>query len=200
MEPSKALRFHQETRQAAQIFDRPRPPRPTKLLSELRKLETQFPGGKDGIPRPPEYLWPFLFVSEPHELDALLRDEEALSTAVRNGILALETSSELEFSRRGGQYRDPRLDRFVMRLAHIFRCYNKTEPKFTIDPDTGQPSGAFKRYFDEAIFQFHPEGRVPPGSLRNALQQNRQFLRDTEFVTGEALDRLVPEDPLAPRD
>ncbi len=195
-----ARRFYEETRQAAQIFDRPRPPRPTKLLSELRKLETQLAGGKVGIPRPPEYLWPFLFVSEPHELDALLRDEEALITAVQTGILALETSSELKYSRRGGQYRDSRLDTFVMYLAHIFRRYTKSESKFTIDLDTGQPSDAFSQYVDEAVFQFHPEGCVPPGSLRNALQQNRQFLRDTEFITGEALDRLVPEDPLVPRD
>ncbi len=195
-----ALRFHQETRQAAQIFDRPRPPRPTKLLSELRKLETQLASGKDGIPRPPEYLWPFLFVSEPHELDALLDDEEALITAVRTGISVLENSSELEYSRRGGQYRDSRLDTFVMYLAYIFLRYTKSEPKFTIDTVTRQPSDAFSLYLDEAIFQFHPEGRVPPGSLRNALQQNRQFLRDTEYVTGEALDRLVPEDPLVPRD
>ena len=132
--------------------------------------------------------------------DVLLRDEEALSTAVRNGISALENSSELEHSRRGGQYRDSRLDTFVMYLAHIFRRYKKSESKFTIDTEKGQPIDAFSRYLDEAIIQFHPEGDVPPGSLRNALQQNRQFLRDTEYVSGEALDRLVPEDPLVPRD
>lgn len=177
VEPSMAPRFHQETRQAAQVFDRPRPPHPTKLLSEFRKLETELAGGHDGIPRPPEYLWPYLFVSEPHELDALLHDKEALSTAVRIGISILESSSDLEHSRRGGQYRDSRLDTFVMYLAHIFRRYTKSESKFTIDKDTGQPVDAFSRYLDEAIIQFHPEKRVPPGSLRNALQQNRQFLR-----------------------
>ena len=195
-----ALRFHQETRQAAQIFDRPLPPRPTKLLSELRRLEAQLADSKDNSPRPPEYLWPFLFVSEPHELDALLDDEEALITAVRTGISVLENSSELEYSRRGGQYRDSRLDTFVMYLAHIFRRYTKSESKFTIDPVTRQPSDAFSLYLDEAIIQFHPEGRVSLGSLRNALQQNRKFWRDTEPITGEALDRLVPEDPLVPRD
>ena len=87
-----------------------------------------------------------------------------------------------------------------MRLAHIFRRYSKSESKFTIDPDTGQPSDPFSRYLDEAIDQFHPEGRVSPGSLRNALQQNRQFLRDTEFISGEELDRLIPKHPLVPRD
>lgn len=95
-----APRFHQETRQAAQVFSRPPPPRPTKILSELRGLEAQLADGTGDFARPPEYLWPYLFVSEPHELDALLRDKEALSTAVGNGISALENSSELEHSRR----------------------------------------------------------------------------------------------------
>ena len=195
-----APRFHQETRQAAQVFSRPPPPRPTKILRELRGLEDRLANGKGKISRPPEYLWPYLFVSEPHELDELLRDKEAMLTAVQNGISALEISAELEFSRRGGQYRDSRLDTFVMYLAQIFCRYTKSETKFTIDWDTGQPSDAFSRFLLEAIAQFHPEGRVPPGTLRNALQQNRQFLRDTEPGTDEELDRLVPEDPLLSRE
>ena len=195
-----APRFHQETRQAAHVFSRQPPPRPTKMLRELRMLEAQLADGKGKIPRPPEYLWPYLIVSEPHEIDKLLRDKEGLSTAVRNGISALKNSSEFKYSRRGGQYRDPRLDTFIMYLAQIFCLYTKSETKFTIDWDTGKPSDKFSRFLLEAIAQFHPEGRVPPGTLRNALQQNRQFLRDTEPVTDEELDRLVPEDPLLSRE
>ena len=172
-----APRFHQETRQAAQVFSRPPPPRPTKILSELRRLEAQLANGKGNISRPPEYLWDYLFVSEPHELETLLRDMKAMLIAVRNGILVLEDSSELAFSRKGGQYRDERLDIFIMHLAHIFRRYTKSETKFTVDWDTGKPSDKFSRFLLEAIAQFHPQGRVPPGTLRNALQQNRQFLR-----------------------
>jgi hypothetical protein len=195
-----ALRFHQETRQAAQIFSRPPPPRPTKLLGELCKLKAQLDDGQEAALRPPEYLWPHLLVSEPHEIDALMLDKEALSTAVRNGIAALESSSELEHSRKGGQYRDPRLDTFVMYLARIFHRYAKSESKFTIAPDTGEPSDAFSRYMDEAIHQFHPAGLFSPGSLRNALQRNRQFLRDTEPLVGDELDQIVPKDPLIIKD
>ena len=68
-----APRFYQETRQAAQVFSRPPPPRPTKLLRELRELEARLADGKGRIPRPPEYLWPYLSVPESHELEQYQR-------------------------------------------------------------------------------------------------------------------------------
>ena len=159
-------------------------------MSELRSLEARSLSKTAAIPRPPEYLWPYLFVAEEHQLEPLLADKEKLLRAAQDGLQALETGSELDHSRKGGRYRDPRLDQFVMRLAFIYRRYAKKNESFTISWDTGKPDSAFSNFVNEAIHQFHPDGCVPPGTLRTAMQIVRRFLRETERMPSEELDTL----------
>lgn len=195
---NKALRVFQDAKSAAGVFEKPKPPRPTRLLSELRKLEARLLSNRGGIDAPPDYLWPYMFVSEEDELEALMADSEKFLSTVQLGLEALEDSSELAQSRGGGPYPDPRLNSFVMRLALIYQTYAKTKITFTIDLNTHQPSSPFVDFVDEAIYQFHPDGSVPPGELRTALQETRRFLRETEELTPEELDRLIPMDLLKP--
>lgn len=192
--PSKALRVYQDVKSAARVFKRPKPPRPTRLLSELRMLEARLEAGKHDTDKPQNHLWPYLFVSEEDELEALIADPEKFLSAIQLGLEALEYGSELAQSRKGGPFPDPRLNSFVMRLSQFYQAYAKAEITFTIDLDTHQPSSPFARFVDEAINQFHPDGTAPPGQLRTALQETRKFLRNTEELTPEELDQLIPRD------
>ncbi len=173
------------------MFEQPEPPRPSVMLSELRTLEPRMFGKSCDNLRPPEYLWPYLFVEEEHDLAPLLANKQRLLQAVQTAIEVLEGSPELEFSRRGGRHRDPRLDRFVLRLARIFRYYAKRDETFTVSWETGKLSSPFISFVDEAIRQFHPEHHVSPGTLRGAIQDIRRYRRDTEDLTPEELDQLL---------
>ncbi len=104
IDPDLAPRLYQEVSQAARVFGQPEPPRLSRILSKLRSLEARLLHEKAAIPRPPEYLWPYIFVAEEHQLAPLLVDKEKFLRAVQDGIEALESSSELEHSRRGGRF------------------------------------------------------------------------------------------------
>lgn len=139
-----------------------------KQLRELRKTASTRPMTTEEIP---DDVCPALGIEHPSELADLLNSPGQFVSALDAAISEFSTFPETVQNCRGGRRRDPRIDNFAYRLARIYSQYMGAWPSFTQDKETGDLTGPFGLFAEEAFhLLFIPHLTVGEGQIREALR------------------------------
>jgi ParB-like chromosome segregation protein Spo0J len=165
-----------------QRLQRAPPPRPTRLIDELRTLKEEIIAHLRRVPKIPRHVWAFLGVEDPLQEQELLNSTDRLTEALDSAIAMLEADLAIKLDRKGGRRSDPRMQQFAMALAQIFQTYTEERPTITFDRETGHMVSRFERFAFEAFTQFYPHQPFPEGALQLALRHAVSFERDRGYV------------------
>ncbi len=188
------MRLAKDVAQAANAaFGHPPEPRPSRRSEELHELLLAIKASPGAVPEVPRHLWPWLDIEE-HEADDLLASPERLAHAVERALPLSESDSARIRDRRGGRRRDPRIDKFTIVLAQIFKRRTGNRPTYTAEKDTGNIVSPFGFFAYEAFCQIYRGKPLPEGSIRSAIQQAVRFEREFETIPDEELDKIFSDD------
>ena len=79
-----------------------------------------------------------------------------------------------------------------MALAQIYCRYTSRRPTVTTDPETGHMVSPFAMFAYEAFSLVYKSTSVPEGSFQSAIREVVEFERETEPMSDEELDKLLP--------
>ena len=172
------------------VFRNASDPRPSTWPKQLRKILKSARKRKFHPHHVPKGIWPFIGVEDEKGLEELCSSQAALIEAIEQALMIVDVDEEVIQSRKGGRFRDPRIDTAVAYLARIFFRYMRSRPTLTIDE--GEMVSPFALFVYEAFSQFYP-GPIPEGSLQLAVREAVQFERDIELMSLKEVDKLLSE-------
>ena len=177
------FRMALEIRDSAKaVFTHAPEPRPTRLLAALRKLEASLTADPATIARADRFLWPYLGVETEHELVELAGEPERAFETVRSAAQLVETDLTTIEDSKGGRFRDPRIDIFVIYLAQTYLRYirlaskeyrkdTRRYPTTGTDPETGEPYSPFDQLVFNAFEVFAPDLATQRGAIITTIRQ-----------------------------